>query len=90
MDENLNPPPRKFGARFFVTILLILIAAGAGAAAMYMLQVRKPLDESVNENRRMQLGLTGSDSPGSKLAEGYVDADGDLIADAPTDAAVRR
>src|SRR3954468_18683027 len=86
MDETLNSPPRKFGARFFVTILLIVIAAAAGATAMYMLQIRKPLDETVNDNRKMQLGLTGSDTPGGKLADQFVDADGDLIADPPTDA----
>ena len=43
--------PRRFGAKYFCTIVLILITAGAGATAMYCTQVRKPLDATVNENR---------------------------------------
>jgi len=86
MNDHYDPRPRRFGAQFFVTIFLILIAAGAGASVMYVMQVRKPYEANVDENRKMQLGLTSSDD-NERLADGFVDADADLVADPPTDPA---
>jgi phosphonate transport system substrate-binding protein len=86
MNDLANPRPRRFGAQFFVTLVLILIAAGAGATTMYFMEIRKPLEENVNQNRKMQLGLTGSDGESAKLADKYVDEDNDMVADPPKDA----
>src|SRR5438067_5192260 len=88
MEDQITRKPRRFGAKFFAVIVLILIAAGAGAAVMYVMQVQKPKAEAISSNREMQLGLTGSDLPESagKLADKFTDADGDLIADPPSDA----
>src|SRR5438874_11498580 len=87
MNEHITSKPRRFGAKFFVTIVLILLAAGAGAGVTWFLTALKPERESSNENRQMQLSLTGSDMPETttKLADKFTDADGELIADAPTD-----
>ena len=52
MNDLPNPRPRRFGARFFMTVLLVLVAAAAGAVTMYFVQVRKPLEANVDENRR--------------------------------------
>jgi len=84
MNELANPRPRRFGAQFLVTVLLVLIAAAAGAAVMYFVQVRKPLEANVDANRRLQLALAGSDE-GMHLADTFTDANGDMVADPPTD-----
>jgi phosphonate transport system substrate-binding protein len=87
IEEQATKKPRRFGAQFFVTVVLILIAAFAGWKVARVVQVQQPLEESKNENRQMQLGLTGSDLPDSagKLADTFTDANGDMIADPPTD-----
>jgi phosphonate transport system substrate-binding protein len=86
MDEHINTRPRRFGAQFVVTVLLILIAAAAGAATMWVLQVRKPFEENVNSNKDIQLGMTGSDlEDAPKLADKFVDEDKDYLPDPPTD-----
>jgi phosphonate transport system substrate-binding protein len=85
MHDTSNPRPRRFGAQFFVTVFLILVAAGAGAAAMYFLKVHKPLEANVDANSKLQLALTGSTDDGAHLGEGFVDSDGDMIADPPSD-----
>src|SRR2546423_8468760 len=88
MEDQITRKPRRFGAKFFAVIVVVRVAAGAGAAVMYVMQVQKPKAETISANREMQLGLTGSDLPESagKLADKFTDADGDLIADPPTDA----
>jgi phosphonate transport system substrate-binding protein len=92
MEENFNATTvqaghRRFGPQFFVTVVLILIAAGAGAGVTWFITAHKPQEESINENRQMQLSLAGADTANAsgKLAAGFTDADGDLIADPPTD-----
>src|SRR5690242_6563764 len=85
MNDQPNPRPRRFGAQFFVTLLLVLIAAAAGWKVAKVVQVEKPLAETKNENSKIQLGLPSSDD-GAHLAEGLVDEDGDMIADPPKDA----
>src|SRR5690349_6321937 len=79
---------RRFGAQFFLTILLVLAAAGAGAGIMYMTQVSEPREQSTHENRQVQLSLTGSTpSDGAiRLADMCTDADGAMLADPPADA----
>ena len=84
MDEQLNTlntlnaRPRRFGAQFLITVLLILIAAAAGAGTMYVLQIQKPKTENREANRALQLAIIGADS-GDKLSERYSDADGDML-----------
>ena len=88
MTDRIETHPSNFGAKFFIVVLLILIAAGAGAAAMWVLQVRRPAEANIDENRKMQLGLTSSSADESfHLADGFKDADGDLVADPPADPA---
>jgi phosphonate transport system substrate-binding protein len=72
-----------------VTVLLVLIAAAVGWKAARMIQVEKPLEENKSENGKVQLSLTGSDVNGTTttLASNFTDADGDMLADTPTDPA---
>src|SRR6476620_2069213 len=79
---------RRFGAQFFLTIVLVLAAAGAGAGIMYMTQVKEPREQTIDENRQMQLSLTGSNTAEGaiKLSDKFTDADGDMLADPPADA----
>src|SRR4051794_11959632 len=85
MNDLPNRRPRRFGAQFVITVLLVLIAAGAGWKTAHLFQVDKPLREVKDENGKLQLGLSGSDE-GMRLAERFADADGDLVADPPRDA----
>jgi phosphonate transport system substrate-binding protein len=73
---------------FIPIILLTVIAVAAGATAMYFITVYKPKQESVQQSSKLLLHMTGMDRPvQNKLADGFTDADEDLVADAPTDPA---
>src|SRR5204863_8965151 len=85
MDEQINTKPRRFGAQFLITVLLILIAAAAGAGTMYVLQVQKPKSEIKDANREVQLGILGADTISAKLADKFTDADDDMLPDPPKD-----
>jgi len=87
MEDNLTPRSRRFGVQFFLVTLLIIIAAGVGAATMYMIQVRKPLEENSNANREIQLGMPAITVPEvTRLADKFKDANDDYLADPPADA----
>lgn len=71
---------------FIPIILLTVIAVATGAAAMYFITIYKPQQDSVKQTSERLLHMTGMDRPvTNKLADGFVDADGDMIADAPSD-----
>jgi phosphonate transport system substrate-binding protein len=84
MNDQPYPRPRRFGAQFFITLVLVLVAAAAGWKVARVEQVEKPLAENKDENRKLQLGLPGSDET-ARLSNAFEDADGDMIADAPKD-----
>src|SRR5688572_13988568 len=85
--------PASTGSRrspsFIPIILLTVIAVAAGAGAMYFIQVYKPQQETVKQTSARLLHMTGIDRPvTNKLASNLTDEDGDLVADAPKDAAL--
>jgi phosphonate transport system substrate-binding protein len=67
---------------------LTVIAVAVGAAAMYFITIYKPQQDTVRQTSQRLLHMTGIDRPvRNKLADGFTDDDGDLVADAPKDPA---
>jgi len=80
---------RRGGVRslLLVTIALIVVAGVVSALAWVSL-VRNPSQEFIKQTDDELIKLTGLGVPvTNKMDDRYVDADGDLIADAPKDAA---
>jgi len=63
------------------------VAIAAGAAAMWFVTIHRPQMETEERTREKFMHMVGMDRPvTNKLAEGFTDADGDMIADRPADA----
>lgn len=75
-------------------ILLVglpVLAVAIAALALYVALVRAPAQADLKAQQELLLRLTGVTQPVSNsLAERYVDTNGDLVADAPTDPAKLR
>ncbi len=69
---------------------LPVIAVALAAAALWVALVRAPAQALQAESLAMSRKIEGSGDPvKNKLADAFVDADGDLVADAPTDPAAQ-
>ena len=81
--------PRRRSSHPLLILLVILIPAAAIVGGLYYFLVYKPIQENRAENKQLMARIVGlSRSPaGHRLATQYSDADGDLIADTPKDAA---
>jgi phosphonate transport system substrate-binding protein len=70
-----------------IIVMVVLLGAIAGATAYYVL-IETPLQARLAEGNNMLVRLTGLQNPvDHRLNTRYVDADGDLVADAPNDPA---
>lgn len=73
------------------TVLLVglpVLAVALAGAALYVALVRAPMAESSRMHEELLLRLTGLTAPTvNKLDPAFTDADGDLVADTPTDVA---
>jgi phosphonate transport system substrate-binding protein len=82
-----QPVASRRSPSFIPTILLVIVAIAAGAAAMWFLTIHKPQVETEEGTRQRLMHMTGMDRPvTNKLSDQFADADGDMVADAPTDA----
>ncbi len=75
-------PKAQAGGRMFLVALVVVALMAAGVYYLYVVNTSRP--EPVDEIAALR-GILLRMSTGQKLAEGYIDADGDLIPDAPTD-----
>jgi phosphonate transport system substrate-binding protein len=84
MPEQI--PIERRHSLFFVLVVLLLVI-GAGLFAYYLL-VEKPQMQRLDSMNEMLTRLTGlQQSPvTNKLSDKFTDSDGDLVADAPSDA----
>lgn len=80
---------RGFHLSAIALIIAVLAIVGVTYAIVYQQQVSAPLRERVNEQNQMLTRMTGLMNPHASNALGpaYADANGDLVADAPTDPA---
>jgi phosphonate transport system substrate-binding protein len=77
-----SPTPRKKGGSgVWLLFLPMLLLTGTAAAYAYFI-VWQPATKPVNYPRGLKSGLTTID----KLAEGFIDENGDLLADVPKEA----
>lgn len=75
-----SPAPRKKGGKGgWLLLLILLLSAGTGAYAYFTIWL--PANQPVNFPQMLRSGLLTSE----KLDEAFVDANGDLVADAPKD-----
>jgi phosphonate transport system substrate-binding protein len=71
-----------------VLFLAVVVPVAAIAAALWMVWIKIPKQQNREMNEELVLRTVGLAKPVSnKLDERYTDADGDLVADTPTDAA---
>jgi len=69
-----------------IVILLVLIAFAVGAAVSYVIVYKRPVEASKERVHTNLMRMTGLDHPvTNKLADQFTDADGDLVADPPSD-----
>jgi phosphonate transport system substrate-binding protein len=86
-SESQSATPRRSHVPLLLTILMILIAAAAGAGISYFMTVVKPTQAAKEYTSKTVLKMTGLANPvHNKLNARFSDADGDLVADAPSDA----
>jgi phosphonate transport system substrate-binding protein len=81
---------RRSGVSVVTAALVGVLLTAVACGAWYYLAVHRPMKVHVEERQESTVQLTGLLSPAgerNKLDEAYVDADGDLVADAPGDAA---
>lgn len=79
-----KPVRARRGASAITLILSVVLPVLAILATLYVVQVRNPAAESAQRSHEVLLRTIGlGRTIHNALAEGYVDADGDLIADAP-------
>ena len=85
---NLTPNSRRRGRSLpAIIVMVVLLVAIAGAMAYYVL-IETPLQARLADGNNMLMRLSGLQNPvNHRLDPKYVDADGDLVADAPTDPA---
>jgi phosphonate transport system substrate-binding protein len=87
-NTSSNNASSKPGVRISVIVLIeLLLAAVLGAAAFYVV-AHRPQQVTQNAEQEFMIRLSGLQSPvTNKLDARYTDADGNLVADAPTDVA---
>jgi phosphonate transport system substrate-binding protein len=79
---------RRRGGAFVVIILAVALLATIASAAAYYVLVETPLQARLDDANNMLFHLSGLGNPIThRLDARYVDANGDLLADAPTDPA---
>ena len=86
MTEQTNIK-RKRGRLLAAILLVVVLLATAGATSAYYLFVQKPLQARLTAESDMLFRLSGLQNPvNNRLDPKYVDANGDLVAAAPTEA----
>ena len=89
MTTEMSSPPSRRSPSFIPIILLTVLAVAVGAAAMYFINIYLPQKQALEGTRTRLMHMTGMDRPvTNKLAATFTDEDGDLVADAPKDAAL--
>src|SRR5256885_4915636 len=85
-SPQINPRPPRSRVPLLLAIVLILIAAGIGAGISYFVLVHRPVEESKQQTNQNLMRMTGLANPvKNKLDDRFTDADGDGVADPPTD-----
>jgi len=85
-----HPPAKGIPhAQMYVVLIVGLVLAGLAGMLGYHLLAAKPLQERLDAERALSMRLSGLQSPvQNKLDARYSDADGNLLADAPSDPAL--
>jgi phosphonate transport system substrate-binding protein len=81
-------PPRRKRTHPILLLVIALVIAGIIGTVMYQVQVRRPVAANRDANAQLVYNMVGrpGEPVGLKLDARFTDADGDLVADAPTDA----
>jgi phosphonate transport system substrate-binding protein len=79
---------RRHGRNLAAIILGVVLLMVLGGGAAYYKLVEMPLQARIAEDNNMLIHISGLQNPvNNRLDAKYVDANGDLVADAPSDAA---
>jgi phosphonate transport system substrate-binding protein len=79
---------RRRGRNFAAIVLAVVLLGMIAGAALYFRFVEMPLRDRIVDENNMLVQLSGLQNPvNNRLDPKYVDANGDLVADAPTDPA---
>lgn len=85
---RFNPSRRGVSSAFLLVLLALIVTAAVVSITVWVSVVRNPSQAYLGERQQQFIQLTGLATPvTNKLDPRYVDADGDLVADAPTDPA---
>src|SRR2546430_5406247 len=83
-----NNRRRGAAGSLVIVVLALVIAAGAIGGIIYMLTIRLPSQQQMAEVEKTMLHTSGLGTPvKNQLDARYTDANGDGVADAPTDPA---
>jgi phosphonate transport system substrate-binding protein len=92
-DPDVEGAPRSTGRKHFSRLPFLIALFGSVVViatigfAVY-LKIQKPMEKQVHQNNEISLRLTGLTAPVvNKLSPEYTDANGNLIADPPSDPA---
>ncbi|MDB5298056.1 MAG: phosphonate transporter, periplasmic phosphonate-binding protein [Phycisphaerales bacterium] len=85
--QPLAPVRSRSGRTSIILLALLVLVPAAGVlGGLYLMRVRGPQQQSADEHAQLMLKLTGLGAPvTNRLAARFTDADGDLVADPPTD-----
>jgi len=90
MSKQDPSSPKERSSPFFLLLLAIAVPVLLVTLLVYVWEVYKPMhetQESAGATLQQMIGLSTPVIGGNKLSPEYTDADGDLVADAPTDPA---
>jgi phosphonate transport system substrate-binding protein len=83
-----EPPNKRIRSPIWQLLVAAIVPAAVVAAVLYFMWVRKPQEQGIESARRIALQTSGLARPtANKLDARFTDADGDLVADPPTDPA---
>ena len=87
MTDSTHNSRRRGRSLPAIIVMVVLLGAVAGALAYYVL-IETPLQARLADGNNMLVRLSGLQNPvNHRLDSKYVDAEGDLVADAPSDPA---
>src|SRR5436305_10197040 len=90
--RRASPMPRSSPPRFgrispvLVLLLILVLPVAAILGTLYVVSVKRPMEQNAAENRERLMQVVGLRDPvKNRLDPRFADADGDLVADLPSD-----
>ena len=83
-----RPPYARFGriSPVLVLLLILVLPVAAILGTLYVVSIKRPMEQKTAENRERLMQVVGLRDPvKNRLDPRFTDADGDLVADVPSD-----